>query len=215
LEWWSSPRCAGEFREGRFLCYSPKRFPRGGGGPASFGGTGASRFLSGRSKLSAGGPGRGRGRHDVRRSGGNYDGIARTAGVWCEARDGEKLILILPTANSRRGFGSSDSNYLFRFEFGLEISEDGVRQDIGERLQELGVHSGWSSPLVRWSDGRPVLPLRLALTLRAAPCGPDGLVAQESDLLCRDEPRQCAAPVACYDAIEPSPLGVAPVQVSA
>jgi hypothetical protein len=131
---------------GEFLCYSPELFPPGGWGPASFGGTGASRVLGGRSNSDAT-------RDSTRieaatrlvRSGVNYDGIARIAelgGVWCEARDGEGLVLIIPTANSPRGFGSSDGNCLFCFDFDLEISEDGVSDDVAERLQELGVHIG-------------------------------------------------------------------------
>ena len=52
------------------------------------------------------------------------------------------------TRGSPWGFGSSCGNCAFFYEFGLEISEEGVRQDVGETLHELGVHSGWWSPLV-------------------------------------------------------------------
>jgi hypothetical protein len=95
----------------------------------------------------------GRGRHDAARSGANYDGSARIAGlsgVWCGAREGEELILILSTAKSRRGFGSSDGNDLFFLRFGFEVGEEGVRKDVCERLHQGGVHVAFGSlPWVR------------------------------------------------------------------
>jgi hypothetical protein len=45
------------------------------------------------------------------------------------------------TTNSPRGFGSSDGNHVFCFEFGLEVGQERVREDVRERVQELGVHS--------------------------------------------------------------------------
>lgn len=51
------------------------------------------------------------------------------------------------TANSRRGFGSSEGNCLFCFNFDFEVSKEGVGEDIAECLHELGVHFDGLSPL--------------------------------------------------------------------
>jgi hypothetical protein len=48
--------------------------------------------------------------------------------------------LLALTAKSRRGFGSSDGNSLFFLHFGFKVREDRVRQDVGERVHEVGVH---------------------------------------------------------------------------
>jgi hypothetical protein len=68
--------------------------------------------------------------------------IAGVSGVWCEVRGGRELILILPTASSPRGIGSSDRNCVFFLHFGFKIGEERVREDVRERVQELGVHLG-------------------------------------------------------------------------
>jgi hypothetical protein len=84
-------------------------------------------------------------RHDGVCSGASYDPIARIAGVsgvWCEVRDGDELVLILPTANSPRGNSSSDRNYLFFLHFALEIGQQRVGENLGERVHEVGVHVG-------------------------------------------------------------------------
>jgi hypothetical protein len=111
------------------------------GGRPILRGTGVCRALSGSSNCAPSGLNGGsrpQRRSSIKRE---LRWIARRAalgGVWCEARDGEELVLILPTANSPRGFGSSDGKCLFFF--GFDVSEERVREDVRERVRELGVH---------------------------------------------------------------------------